>query len=224
MKKDLVFYGKVSFQVLRLSNNIPLALPYVLFGTHDLNGSYAGFLQIGNNKIVGVNNDNGIINPTNLPYVPGHELVLDNVIVNPFGAASPGWVQFSYRQLTSGLIDFIYLNFISSMPYMTFLQSLQTRKLHFKKVINIVSDVTLIGQLDQPLLFGTIGSIGLKGQTSFTPSTFQDPNNSSTNVIKMEFDNQELTKEYGMVGFLQQDLFTNYSLNFTFDIYEEEKK
>jgi len=227
MKKEYKFYGKTGFTVQRLSNNIPLALPFVLFGSNDLNARYSSFLKTFNKggfNIVGVNNNNGIIATPNLPYTPGNELWLIDVRVGAPGTPE-GSILFSYEQLGTGLVDGVLVNFASATAYATFLQSLQTQKLSWEKVVMNISDVTLLGQLDQPILVGPISSAGLQEQVSFTPSTFQDPYDAVANAIRLELPNQKLTKQYGYIGFLQQNAGQpGYSVTITFDILEEIEK
>lgn len=220
MKHELVFQGKVAFTVTRLSNNIPYALPFVLFGKNDLMGNYASFLKIQNaGGVVGVQNDNGIA-PLNTPG----DITLVTVQLNPPGGIQ-GSVLFNYEQTSNPAhADTVLVVFNSEMAYITFLESLQTKKLAYKKLVVNVSDVTLLGQLEEPLLSGPISSAGLQEQTSFTPSTFQDPTDATATAIKLEFPPQKLTKAYGLVWFLMQSSSGSYNVTMTFDLLEEIEK
>lgn len=221
MSKGHSFIGKLAFKATRLSNNIPYALPFVFMGANDLKGNYQGFLKVGLKNIIGVNNRNGIIAVPNIPYVPANELTLFGIYQNVFPYPD-GSVVFVYQQLTTGFMDYVLVEFISEMSYQTFLQSLQTKKMAFKKIVMNISDITVLGQLDQPILVGSIDPLSSQSQTSFTPSTFQDPTNAVANAIKMEFPLQHMTKQYGVVSFLQQNL-NPYYIVYTLDSEEEEK-
>lgn len=165
--------GDLNITVVRETNNIPQALPYILF---DLNGYQSSYVSTMKSYL-----------PSGVAMVASTEAVTGDVLLT-YTSAGP-------------LVDVIRITLTGSqISYSEFLQSMNSNFFKTRYIRQeYVNDANLLQAVSQTINFGLLSALGMKNANNLLPRSRRLNSDYQTFIINLFLPEQKITSDFSFV-------------------------